>query len=263
MRHRGRNTVCVSSQVGCSCGCSFCATSRLGFVRNLDVQEIVEQVLFFNRLLKGECLRNGEVWRPKNPLSEYRVRNVVFMGMGEPLLNYDNVFGAIDYFNDDKKFGIGQRKITISTIGIIPMIKKFAQRNMQVNLAVSLHASNDVLRSDIIPMNKKFGLSDLMSSLWDFVDMTGRRIFIEFVVIDGFNDDLKTVRELGKMLSNKLVHVNLIPLNEVEGVNLRKGRGVRINEMQKVLLNEFGVVSTVRQVYGDDIGGACGQLVGS
>lgn len=265
MKHEGRNTACISTQIGCVCGCKFCATGQqVIFKRNLDAQEIVEQVLFWNRYLKGEFVQKekGE-WKAKSPLNNYRIRNVVFMGMGEPFYNYDNVISAIHIFNDDKKFGIGQRHITISTCGIIPMIKKFAQLKSQINLAISLHASNDKLRSEIMPINNKFSFQELLNTLWDYVNQTNRRVFFEYTTIKDLNDKEKNAHELGKILTGHLAHVNFIPLNENPLIPLfKKSKIENIRKMQKILLENYGVVSTIRTTYGDDIFGACGQLAG-
>ncbi len=264
MRHVGRNTVCVSSQIGCPCACAFCATGKMGFKRNLSTQEIIEQVLFWARQLKKEYLeeKKGE-WNPKNPPPSHRVRNIVFMGMGEPLLNLDNVLEAIKILNDDHKFGIGARRITISTVGIIPQIKKLTELDMQINLAVSLHAPENELRSQLIPQNKVFPLKDLMQSLWDFSKKTLRRIFFEYTVIDNINDSEQDAHNLGKLLQNKLAHVNFIPLNENPDVNkdFKKPKMEKIRKMQKIL-EKYDLPSTVRGEFGDEIAGACGQLAG-
>ncbi|MFW6283186.1 MAG: 23S rRNA (adenine(2503)-C(2))-methyltransferase RlmN [Minisyncoccales bacterium] len=265
MRHQGRNTVCVSSQIGCPCACVFCATGKTGFKRNLDPQEIIEQVLFFNKELKKEYLINNsnEKWNPKNPPSEFRVRNVVFMGMGEPLLNFDNVLKTVEILNDDKKFGIGQRKITISTVGIIPKIKELAEKNMQLNLAVSLHSPLDEERSKIAPINKKYPLKELIKSLINFTAKTDRRIFFEFTVIKDINDNKKTAHDLGELFKNwKLLHINFIPLNENKESDLKKPSFDKIRKMQNILMEKYGIVSTVRREFGQDIQGACGQLAG-
>jgi len=270
IRHYKRNTVCVSSQIGCICGCKFCATGKLGFLRNLNAQEIIEQVLFFNRFLRKEYFTKNKEnlielkkWNNKNPFPSFRVRNIVFMGMGEPLLNLENVLQAIEVFNDHKKFNIGQRKITISTVGIIPQIKVLQTKKMQVNLAVSLHACTQKKRSEIIPISKKYPLEQLLKSLWSFSAVTKRRIFLVFTIIKDFNDNQETARILGKICKNKLVHINFIPLNEnKENSSFKKPLIEKIRLMQKILLNEFAVVSTIRETYGSEIDSACGQLAG-
>lgn len=262
MRHVNRNTVCVSSQIGCSCACVFCATGKLGLIRNLTAQEIIEQLLFWARRLKKECFAAKIEFKPKSPPHLYRIRNVVFMGMGEPLLNLDNVLAAIQTMNDDNKLGIGARHITISTVGIIPQIKKLADLGMQINLAVSLHIPDDELRSEIIPQNKIYPLRDLLPALWAFSDKTLRRIFFEYTVIKDVNDSPTMARKLGELLKGHLAHVNFIPLNENPGVALQKPQTAKIHAMQKILLDEYGIYSTVRTEFGDEIAGACGQLAG-
>lgn len=264
MRHEGRNTVCVSTQVGCACACAFCATGQLGLKRNLEAQEIIEQIVFWARELKKEYIKEGKgEWNPKNPPQSHRVRNVVFMGMGEPLLNYDNVIEAIHVMNDDKKLGIGARRITISTVGIIPQIKKLADLGMQINLAVSLHAPTTELRDRIIPMNKNYPLAELMPVLWGFSDKTLRRIFFEYTVIRDINDSDENAHQLGRLLKGRLAHVNFIPLNENPDLQekFHRPQMQQIRKMQKIL-EKYGVVSTVRSEFGDEIAGACGQLAG-
>jgi 23S rRNA (adenine2503-C2)-methyltransferase len=265
MRHQGRNTICVSSQIGCPCACTFCATGQLGLKRNLTAQEIVEQVLFFNRYLKQEYLSQSspKSWNPKNPPPAFRVRNVVFMGMGEPLLNLAEVSKAIEVFNDDRKFGIGQRKITISTVGIIPGIKKLLAANLQVNLAVSLHQPQEAERSKIVPINKTYPLAELIPLLKKYSKNTGRRIFYEYTVIKGINDDPKSIAALGKLLRGSLCHLNFIPVNVHEGHNFQPQNQDSIRQIQKILLEKYGLVSTIRSSFGADIGGACGQLAGT
>src|SRR3989338_1352959 len=205
-----RNTVCVSSQVGCSVGCEFCATGELGFKRNLSDSEIVDQVLYFARLLKKE----GD-----------KVTNVVFMGMGEPFLNYDNVLGAIKILNDKDGFNIGARHISISTIGVISSLKKLAKEPLQINLALSLHAPADDLRSKLIPANKKYPLDAVMEELNNYLEQTGRRVMIEYLMIDKFIDDKEQALELATLLKKiqpPLFFVNLIAYNPTAGMSLER-----------------------------------------
>lgn len=245
MRHlSGRNTVCVSSQVGCPLACTFCATGKLGFHRNLESHEIVDQILFFERLLAPE----GQ-----------EVRNVVFMGMGEPMLNYVNVIGAIKMLNDPKKLAKGARHITISTSGLIPGIDKLTEEGIQVKLAISLHAPNDELRSQLMPINRRYHLADLMKSLDNYVEKTNKRIFYEYVMLRNVNDKDEHAHELGALLKDRLAHVNLIPWNAVKGSPYEMTPREVIRSFQTIL-ETYGVPSTVRVTLGLDIDAACGQL---
>lgn len=246
MRHlSGRNTLCVSSEVGCPLGCTFCATGKMGFYRNLEWYEIVDQVLYFDRLLKKE---------------NTKIRNIVFMGMGEPFLNFDNVIRAIKAINDPLKLGKGSRHITISTSGVIPGILKLIKQNMQVNLAISLHAPNNEVRSKIMPINKKYPLEQLIDSLDQYTKLTKRRIFYEYVMLKGVNDTEENAHELGKLLQGKLAHINLIPWNTVGGIEFVCSKREDIERFQKIL-EQYHLPSTIRVTLGDDIDAACGQLV--
>jgi 23S rRNA (adenine2503-C2)-methyltransferase len=246
IRHRDRrNTVCVSSQVGCPLGCAFCATGSSGYKRNLESQEIVEQVVQFSRILKKE---------------NAKVTNVVFMGMGEPFLNYENVLLAISYLNDPSLSAIGSRHISVSTIGIIPGIKKFAAEPYQANLAFSLHATNDRLRGRLIPINKKYGLKEIIKSLENYIERTGRRVMVEYLMIDKINDRPEDARELVKLFSNKkLFYLNLIKYHKTD--KFRPSKEKVINEFLD-FLNNKGVKTTRRFSFGESISAACGQLAG-
>ena len=247
MRHNNnRNTVCISSQIGCAVGCTFCSTGKLGFKRNLSSDEIVYQVLYFVRKLMKE--------------EKQKVTNIVFMGMGEPFLNYDNVMEAIKTINHPKKLAFGSRHITISTSGIIPQIKKFTDEKMQVNLAISLHAASESLRSKIMPINNTFTLKALIETLEKYVKKTGRRIFYEYVMLKGVNDIESEAHNLGKLLQNTLCHVNLIPFNKGDNISYEPSSLSSVKNFQNILYS-YGVPSTVRVKLGDDINGACGQLV--
>lgn len=246
MRHRtGRITLCVSCQVGCPNKCIFCATGKLGLKRDLETKEIIDQYLYFARKLKKE---------------DKKINNIVFMGMGEPFLNYDNVLHAVEILNNPHKIGLGFRHITISTCGIIPGIEKFMQEGIQVNLAISLHAPNDELRTRLMPINKAYPLEELMETLRKFVNKTGRRIFYEYIMLKGMNDSPKEAMELGKLLQGKMAHVNLIAYNPIDTEDpLQKTHEADIRKFQKIL-EEYGVPSTLRASLGDDIDAACGQL---
>ena len=248
MRHAdGRNTVCVSSAVGCPVGCLFCATGKIGFKRNLEAMEIVSQVLLVARFLKKE---------------NERVDGVVFMGMGEPFLNYDNVIGAVYIINSNDGLNIGARHISISTVGIIEGIKKIIKEPLQINLAISLHAPNDRLRSEIIPANKKNYLKNIMESVDRYIEATNRRVMFEYLMIDKINDSLKDVRELVELfnkMDNQLFFVNLISYNPT-GV-FRPSATEQVKKF-KDYLTKAGITVTERQRFGRGIKGACGQLAG-
>lgn len=236
----GRNTVCVSSQVGCPLGCKFCATGKIGLKRNLEVWEILEQVLFFARLLKKE---------------NKRVSNIVFMGMGEPFLNYDKVIKAIHYLNED--LAIGARHISISTSGVIHGIDKLARERMQVNLAISLHAPNDKLRSQLMPINKGFPLSDLFKAVDKYIAKTGRRVMFEYLMIKGVNDSLELAKQLANLMKKPLYMVNIIAYNPTDV--FKASDKMSIIKFRNILEKE-GVAVTQRYSFGQDIDAACGQL---
>ncbi len=245
MRHEGdRHTVCVSSQVGCPLACTFCATGRLGLKRNLNADEIVEQVLLWNRVLK----QIGE---------KERVTNVVYMGMGEPFLNYTNVLKSIRWLNDKQGFNIGARKISVSTSGIVPKIKKFAEEKMQVNLALSLHAPTDELRSSLMPINTHFPLQEVMSAIDYYIKKTNRKVMCEYLMIDGVNDSLEQAKQLAKSLKDKLVMVNLIAYNPTNAYRPAKAKNIKAF---KDYLSQAGLEVSQRFTFGQDIKAACGQL---
>ncbi len=240
----GRNTVCVSSQAGCRLGCSFCSTGKLGFKRNLDYKEISDQVRFFYMKL----FKLGE-----------RISNIVFMGMGEPFMNYENVIRAIRFLNDKNAFDIGARNITVSTAGIPDGIRILADEKIQVNLAVSLHASAQETRERIMPVAKIYELGEVMSAVRYYIEKTNRRVSFEYVMIEGINDSTEQAKGLCALLKNMLCHVNLIPYNAtgIEGI---KGSGkAKINAFKEVL-DKAGIPTTVRVSLGQDIYAACGQL---
>ncbi|MDD2486879.1 MAG: 23S rRNA (adenine(2503)-C(2))-methyltransferase RlmN [Candidatus Gracilibacteria bacterium] len=248
MRHLGgRNTLCVSCQAGCPMGCSFCATGKLGFQRNLEFYEIVEQIMYASALLNKE---------------QKNLRNIVYMGMGEPFLNYENVKKSIDIACKQKKLDFSNRRVTISTCGIVPGIKRFAVDFPQTSLAISLHAPTDELRKKIMPVSFTYPLDLLMKSLDEYTDMTNKRVFYEYIMIAGVNDSLKEAKELAELLRGKLAHVNFIPYNSGEGItgsDYKPTAKRRIEEFQN-MLNDVGVASTIRHTMGDDIDAACGQL---
>ena len=244
MHHKnGRNTVCVSSQIGCPLGCIFCNTGMQGFKRNLTAFEIIEQVLYFARLL----IKKNE-----------KVNNVVFMGMGEPLLNYDNVITAIKILNDPEGFGLGARHISVSTSGIVPGIEKFTHENLEVNLALSLHAPNDILRSKLMPINKKYPLQEVLNAIGKYIKKTNRRVMFEYILIQNVNDSPKFALELTQLVKPFLGFVNLIPYNDTG--KFKASPSQKIQAFKKIL-EQNGVTVTQRHKFGDGVHGACGQLV--
>ena len=239
--NRANLTACVSSQVGCAVNCSFCATGKGGFKRNLTYQEIIEQVLSIQRD------------------TGLKVTNVVFMGQGEPLLNLNNVLRALEIFNND--FQIGARRITISTSGIIPGIKRLAEMNLQSTLAISLHAPNHKLRAELMPIENKYPIDELKNALIGYVEKTGRRITVEYILIHGFNDTPEVAKELAVLLRGIKCNINLIPYNSVIENDYKKPSNNDIMKF-KYLLEHSGKKVTVRLERGADIDAACGQLRG-
>ena len=239
--NRANLTACVSSQIGCAVNCSFCATGKGGFKRNLTPQEIIEQVLTIQRD------------------TGLKVTNIVFMGQGEPMLNLDNVLEALDIFNTD--FQIGARRITVSTSGIISGIEKFAQKDLQSTLAISLHAPNHELRRQLMPIENKYPIDKLKKALLDYVEKTGRRVTIEYILIHGFNDTSAVAKELAYLLKDLKCNINLIPYNSVIENDYKKPSNSDIMKF-KYLLEHSGKKVTVRLERGADIDAACGQLRG-
>jgi 23S rRNA (adenine2503-C2)-methyltransferase len=243
MKHSDkRNTICVSSQVGCPLGCLFCETGKMGFKRNLTESEIVEQVLFFSRYLK----KNNE-----------KITNVVFMGMGEPFLNWENVRQAIKIINDDNCFGIGARKISISTSGIIEGIEALAEEFPQINLAISLHASDDKLRSELMPVNKKYPLQKILQAVDEYIKKTNRKVMFEYVMLKDVNDSEEQAKSLVKLLKKPLYMINLIAYNP--NGRFESTSAEKIKKF-KAILEAAGIFTTQRYRFGTDIEAACGQL---
>ncbi|HSX12201.1 MAG TPA: 23S rRNA (adenine(2503)-C(2))-methyltransferase RlmN [Rhabdochlamydiaceae bacterium] len=240
----GRRTVCVSSQVGCPARCAFCASGKQGLKRNLSVEEIVEQVVLIDQQLhqKGE-----------------RVCHVVFMGMGEPFENYENVLRAILLLNDPKGLNISQRKITVSTVGIVENIVRFADEGLQVNLALSLHAPNQRIRQKIIPYARKYALEDLLNAMLYFTKKTKRDITYEYTLLAGINDSKEQAQELARLLKGHPCTVNLIPYNPIDGIRLNRPEKEQI-ELFRHVLDEAKIPNTCRYTKGKDIAAACGQL---
>jgi 23S rRNA (adenine2503-C2)-methyltransferase len=240
-----RGTLCISSQVGCAMDCSFCATAQQGFNRNLSVAEIV-----------------GQVWLARRELpAESRITNIVFMGMGEPLANYRNVVPAIRIFLDDLGYDLSRRRVTLSTSGLVPQIYKLAEE-CNVALAVSLHAPNDALRNELVPINRKHPIAELLDACWHYLDeQNGRSITFEYVMLDGINDKPEHARQLARLMRGRAAKLNLIPFNPFPGINYRRSSAAAILAFRDIL-NDHGVIATTRRTRGDDIDAACGQLAG-
>ncbi|MBQ7126724.1 23S rRNA (adenine(2503)-C(2))-methyltransferase RlmN [bacterium] len=239
--NRANLTACVSSQIGCAVNCAFCATGKRGFIRNLSYKEIIEQVLTIQRD------------------TGLKVTNIVFMGQGEPLLNLDNVLKALEIFNED--FQIGARRITISTSGIIPQINKLAEMELQSTLAISLHAPNHDIRKTIMPIENKYTMQELKKTLQYYIDKTGRRITIEYILIDKLNDSIENAKELAYYLKDIKCNINLIPYNSIDESVYKKSSSNSIMRF-KYILEHSGKKVTVRLERGADIDAACGQLSG-
>lgn len=242
-----RHTVCASSQVGCAIGCEFCATGQQGWTRDLTAGEISAQVLYWERVLRGRGAH---------------VTNVVLMGMGEPLLNRGAVWRAVRNLNDDDGLGLGARRFTISTSGIVPGIRALAAELPAVGLAVSLHAPNDAMRDALVPVNRRYPLADVIDACREYVAATGRRVTMEYTLIAGVNDSDGAARETATLLRGLRCHVNLIPLNPTEGCALRPSPAERVERFRD-LLRRAGIATTVRLRRGAEVLAGCGQLRGS
>lgn len=250
----GRGTLCISSQVGCAMDCTFCSTAQQGFNRNLTVAEIVGQVWLAHRELAG----SGYQWEPG---SQRIITNVVFMGMGEPLANYRNVVPAAEIMMDDIGFDISRRRVTVSTSGLVPQMLRLAEET-NCALAVSLHAPNDALRDQLVPINRKHPIAELLDACWQYVNkQNARSITFEYVMLDGINDHPEHARELAQLLKGQPAKVNLIPFNAFPGTRYRRSAAPTIERFREIL-NTSGVIATTRRTRGDDIDAACGQLVG-
>jgi 23S rRNA (adenine2503-C2)-methyltransferase len=242
MRYSRRATVCVSSQAGCAMGCSFCATGQAGFARHLTSGEILEQIAIARRAALPD-----------------RLSNVVFMGMGEPLANYDRVWEAVKRLHDD--MGLSARHLTISTVGVVPGIRRLTKETLPVSLAVSLHAANNELRNSLVPLNRTYPLEVLEEACAEYVEATGRRLSFEWALIDGVNDRARDALELSGIARRLKAHVNLIPLNPTPGYEVRGSSPSRVREFRRSL-DTLGVNATVRSTRGAEIDAACGQLSG-
>jgi 23S rRNA (adenine2503-C2)-methyltransferase len=248
----GRHTVCVSTQAGCAIGCPFCATGRQGLQRNLTTGEITDQALYFARYLKkvGQGGKNG---------TGGRVSNIVFMGMGEPLANYDALMQAITMLNAPEGFGLGARNMTVSTAGLVPQIERFTREKLQVGLAVSLHASDNKLRDRLVPVNRKYPLEQLIPACREYCRATGRRMSFEYVLFKGINDSPAQAQSLARLLRGMSCHVNLIPANATGDPVFRPPAKGEVLVFEREL-RQSGFKTTLRQSRGQDINAGCGQL---
>lgn len=244
MTYDVRRTLCISTQAGCGMGCVFCATGQMGFKRHLTRGEIVEQVVYYARVLRS--------------MNE-RVTNIVFMGMGEPFHNYTAVMDSVDILSDPQGMNLGERRFTISTVGLVPAIRQFTAEKRQVNLAISLHAANDELRSSLLPINRKYPLKELIQSCRDYVETTHRRVTFEYALISDTNDYPIHAQELGRLLKGLLCHVNIIPLNQTRKYSGQAASMPRVQSF-KAELDRMGIPCTIRARRGIDISAGCGQL---
>ena len=243
---KNRRTLCISTQAGCAMGCVFCATGQLGFKRHLTSGEIVAQVMYYARMLKD--------------MNE-SVTNIVLMGMGEPFHNYDNTMSAIDRLNDKDGYNFGARRFTISTVGLVPQILRFADEKRQVNLAISLHAVDDNERLKIMPVNKSYKIAEVIDACKYYVEQTGRRVTFEWALINGINDTPEVARKLAQRLKGVMCHVNAIPLNPTAGYSGQATDRQRAT-LFKETLEQAGIPCTIRMRRGIDIQAGCGQLAG-
>lgn len=256
MAYDKRQTVCVSTQAGCAMGCSFCATGQAGFQRNLTAGEIVEQVLYFGRRWKVE---RGKWQEPSTFYLPPSTFNLVFMGMGEPFANYENWMRAARRLNDPSGLNVGARRMTVSTVGLIPGIEKLAGEDFQINLAVSLHAATDELRDRLVPINRRYPLAALMEAVRGYIERTHRRVSFEWALIENVNDTPDQARALAGWLEGLLCHVNLIPLNPSSGYAGAASPRARI-EAFRAILDRAHIPNTLRLRRGIDIQAGCGQL---
>ena len=265
----GRSTLCISSQVGCALECTFCSTGRQGFNRNLGVAEIIGQLWWANKVLAAT--KEEATLRTKNFVGEtrqscpsghnYKVSNVVMMGMGEPLANFENVISALDLMLDDNAYGLSRRRVTVSTSGLIPAMDRLSER-CPVALAVSLHAPNDILRDQLVPINKKYPLKELLAACQRYLNSAPRDfITFEYIMLAGINDSVAQACELVKLVKDTPCKFNLIPFNSFPNSGYKCSSSEAIHRFRDVLM-QAGLVSTVRKTRGDDIDAACGQLAG-
>ena len=242
MRHDYGNSVCISTQVGCAMGCKFCASTIKGLERNLTSAEILSEVLFVNSTLDGQ-----------------RIDNIVVMGIGEPLMNYDNLLKFLKMIHEDYTIGLSYRKITVSTCGIVPNIYKLAEEDLPITLSISLHAPNNELRSQLMPINSNFSIDEVVKAGKDYGDKTSRRVTYEYILIANVNDTTEHALQLSRLLAGQLANVNLIPINPVDERDFKRPTKDRVNKFAD-FLNNHGITATIRKEMGTNINAACGQL---
>lgn len=276
MIYADRATVCVSTQAGCAMGCSFCATATLGLRRNLTAGEMVAQVLWASREVRSLAVpatqpghahsEEGATWwgearALRRPLE--RVSNLVFMGMGEPFANYDRWWDAVQCLHNPQGFNMGARSMTVSTVGLVPGILRLADAGLPINLAISLHAPDDALRNELVPVNTRYPIREVLAAAQTYIEKTGRRVSFEYVLIQGRNDHPHQALALAKLLRSQslICHVNLIPWNPLPGSPLARSDLQRVHAFQQVLV-DYGLACTVRVERGVEIAAACGQLAG-
>jgi len=247
MRHKdGRNTVCVSCQIGCPVGCVFCATGAMGWKGNLSADEIVDQILFFARMVKKD---------------DEHISNIVFMGMGEPMLNLEEVEKALAIIHDEQKLGMSLRRVTVSSSGIIPQLQKFIDNGFDGRLALSLHAPNQKIRELIMPIAKMYPYTDVVGIAFAYANKTKRRVSFEYTLIAGINDSIEHARELSAQVKGQLIHINLIPYNPTKACEWKRPDRSTMEAFARVL-EHYQIEHTLRVTMGDDIQAACGQLEG-
>lgn len=250
-----RATICVSTQAGCAMGCVFCATGKLGLLRNVTSGEIIEQVVYFERYLR----QNHDQLIQHHAKLPNHITNLVFMGMGEPFANYDRWWSAVERLNDKQGFNLGARNMTVSTVGLVKGIRQLTDESLQINLAVSLHAPNDDLRSELMPVNQRFPIAELMDAVREYTDKTRRRVSFEYVLLQDTNDLPEHAHQLAHLIKGMLCHVNLIPWNPIPGTPLSRSHRERVTAFQRII-QAAGISCTVRVERGVDIAAACGQL---
>jgi 23S rRNA (adenine2503-C2)-methyltransferase len=259
MRYHDRRTACISTQVGCAMGCVFCATGQGGLARNLSAGEIVAQVIYFAREIHGRQTERARGQGAELHAPEHPITNIVLMGMGEPLANYAATRQAIETLTDPRGYHLGARRLTVSTVGLVPGIRRLAEEGQPVNLAISLHAADDELRNQLVPVNRRYPLADLMAAARDYVEQTGRRLSVEYALIAGLNDSVDQARQLAALLEGLLCHVNLIPLNPTPGSTLQPSPREQVDAFRDVL-ERARIPATVRMRRGISIEAGCGQL---
>jgi 23S rRNA (adenine2503-C2)-methyltransferase len=259
MRYHDRSTACISTQVGCGMGCVFCATGLGGLVRNLSPGEILAQVVYFAREIRVEQIDRATEQDTRAQLASHPIRNIVLMGMGEPLANYEAMWQAIETLADERGYNLGARRITLSTVGLVPAIRRLADEGLPINLAVSLHAADNGLRDELVPINRRYPLDELIGAVREYIEKTGRRVTFEVALIDRVNDQVHQAKKLADLLQGLICHVNLIPLNPIPGSALRPSPREQVSTFRDVL-EGAGIAVTVRMRRGISIEAGCGQL---